>query len=70
VIEQAHPALMFLQAFLAQAVGYLAMVGLLFIVVWRWGAVKSLRHGSTSAKMARRTSMSCESSERSPLSTP
>lgn len=38
MIAQAHPVLMFLQAFLTQAFGYFTVVGLVFLVVWRWGA--------------------------------
>ena len=38
MLEQAHPAMMFIEAFLSQAFGYFAMVGLVFLLVWRWGA--------------------------------
>lgn len=37
MIEQAHPLVMFLQGFLAQAVPYFAVVSLLFLVIWKWG---------------------------------
>jgi sterol desaturase/sphingolipid hydroxylase (fatty acid hydroxylase superfamily) len=37
MIEQAHPLVMFVQGFLGQAGAYFAVVGLLFLVVWRWG---------------------------------
>jgi len=38
MIEQAHPFTMLLQGFAAQAAGYFTVVGLLFLVVWYWGA--------------------------------
>jgi Delta7-sterol 5-desaturase len=37
MIEQAHPLLMLVQGFLAQAVTYFAVVGLLFLALWKWG---------------------------------
>lgn len=37
MLEPAHPLVMFLQGFFAQAVPYFAVVGLLFLVIWRWG---------------------------------
>lgn len=37
MLEQAHPLVMFVQGFFAQAGAYFAVVGLLFLVVWRWG---------------------------------
>lgn len=37
MIEQAHPVVMFIQAFASQAAGYFAVVGLVFLVVWKWG---------------------------------
>jgi sterol desaturase/sphingolipid hydroxylase (fatty acid hydroxylase superfamily) len=37
MLEQAHPLAMFFQALFAQTVGYFAVVGLVFLVVWRWG---------------------------------
>jgi sterol desaturase/sphingolipid hydroxylase (fatty acid hydroxylase superfamily) len=37
MLEQAHPLVMFLQAFATQTLGYFAVVGLVFLVVWRWG---------------------------------
>lgn len=38
MIQQAHPLMMFLQAFLIQSVGHFALMGLLFLVFWKWGA--------------------------------
>ena len=37
MLEQAHPLVMFVQGFVSQVAGYFAVVGLLFLVVWRWG---------------------------------
>lgn len=37
MIEQGHPLVMFVQAFVGQASAYFALVGLAFLVVWRWG---------------------------------
>lgn len=37
MIDQAHPLVMLVQGFVGQAAGYFAVVGLLFLVVWKWG---------------------------------
>ncbi len=37
MLEQAHPLVMFVQGFVAQAGAYFAVVGLLFLIVWKWG---------------------------------
>jgi Delta7-sterol 5-desaturase len=37
MIEQAHPLVMIVQGFFVQAAGYFTVVGLLFLVVWKWG---------------------------------
>jgi sterol desaturase/sphingolipid hydroxylase (fatty acid hydroxylase superfamily) len=37
MIAPTHPLLMFVQAFLTQAVGYFAVVSVVFLVVWKWG---------------------------------
>jgi sterol desaturase/sphingolipid hydroxylase (fatty acid hydroxylase superfamily) len=37
MIEPAHPLEMFLQAFVTQAGAYFAVVGLLYLALWRWG---------------------------------
>jgi lathosterol oxidase len=37
MLEQASPLVMFLQAFITQTAAYFAVVGLVFLVVWRWG---------------------------------
>lgn len=37
MIQQAHPLVMFLQAFLTQCVAHFVLVGLVFLVVWKWG---------------------------------
>lgn len=34
---EAQPLLMFVQGFIAQAVSYFAIVGLVFLLVWKWG---------------------------------
>ena len=38
MIQEAHPLVMLVQGFLGQATAYFAIVGLLFLVVWKWGA--------------------------------
>lgn len=38
MIQEAHPLVMLVQGFLGQAAAYFAIVGLLFLVVWKWGA--------------------------------
>jgi Delta7-sterol 5-desaturase len=38
MIQEASPLLMFVQGFVAQAATYFAVVGILFLVFWRWGA--------------------------------
>lgn len=40
MVSPMHPVLMFLQAFVTQAMGYFVVVGLLYLVVWRWGAAR------------------------------
>jgi Delta7-sterol 5-desaturase len=40
MIEQAHPLAMLLQGFLAQAMLYFAIAGLLFLVIWKWGEAR------------------------------
>lgn len=40
MLTQTHPLAMFLQAFLTQAVSHFALVGLLFLGVWRWGEAR------------------------------
>jgi sterol desaturase/sphingolipid hydroxylase (fatty acid hydroxylase superfamily) len=37
MIEQSHPLVMLVQGFLGQASAYFTIVGLLFLVVWKWG---------------------------------
>ena len=38
MIDVAHPLVMLVQGFAGQAVPYFTIVGLLFLVLWRWGA--------------------------------
>jgi sterol desaturase/sphingolipid hydroxylase (fatty acid hydroxylase superfamily) len=40
MLDQAHPLMMFLQAFATQTIGYFAVIALVFVVVWRWGEVR------------------------------
>ncbi len=37
MIEEAHPLVMLAQGFAGQAFAYFGVVGLLFLVLWRWG---------------------------------
>jgi Delta7-sterol 5-desaturase len=37
MFQEAHPLLMFVQGFVAQATSYFAVVGLVFWVLWKWG---------------------------------
>jgi Delta7-sterol 5-desaturase len=40
MFPETGPVLLFVQSFLAQAVTYFAIVGLLYLVLWKWGAVR------------------------------
>lgn len=40
MLEPTHPLSMFVQGFLGQAGAYFAIVGLLFLVVWKWGETR------------------------------
>jgi Delta7-sterol 5-desaturase len=37
MLQEAHPVLMFIQGFVAQAASYFAIVGLFYLVLWKWG---------------------------------
>ena len=37
MLAPAQPLVMFLQAFLTQTAGYFGLMGLIYLVVWRWG---------------------------------
>ncbi len=38
MIQEASPVLLFVQGFFAQAISYFAIVGLLYLLLWKWGA--------------------------------
>jgi sterol desaturase/sphingolipid hydroxylase (fatty acid hydroxylase superfamily) len=40
MLQQTDPILMFFQGFIAQAVSYFAIVGLLYLCFWKWGEAK------------------------------
>lgn len=40
MLDPAHPLVMFVQGFVAQASAYFAVVGLLFLVLWKWGEAR------------------------------
>jgi sterol desaturase/sphingolipid hydroxylase (fatty acid hydroxylase superfamily) len=44
VIAEGDPLVMFAQAFVGQAAGYFAVVGLLYAIFWRWGRARFRKH--------------------------
>ncbi len=40
MVQETHPALMFVQGFLGQATMYFAVVGLLYLIFWKWGEAR------------------------------
>lgn len=60
MIEKAHPLIMLLQGFAGQALGYFAVVGLVFLGVWRWGELRFIGARIQTRKRADRNQITSE----------